>query len=211
MNFSNEQRVEAIILAAGLSTRMGSDKMALKVSGQTVLNKTLIETLNSRIGKIVTITRPGLDLDMVEQYSRFFKKDVTNVSNFWPEEGMSLSIKLGLTQVGVEAKAVMIILADQILLNTFLIDKLVGESLGNSDKIVVPSIFGRKTTPVIFPASFFNKLRKISGDKGGKEILAMEGRMIHTVELGQKYDDTDIDTPEDYSTVVSKFINNNRV
>ncbi|MFH0958626.1 MAG: nucleotidyltransferase family protein [Pseudomonadota bacterium] len=213
MKLINELRVEAIVLAAGLSTRMGSDKMALRFCGQTVLNRTLIEALKSWLGRIVIVTRPGLDVDMTMQFSCFLNHDVTitRVLNFWPEEGMSLSIRLGLTQLGVKARAAMIILADQIFLNTLTINKLISESLENSDKIIVPTILKRRTTPVIFPESFFDELRKISGDKGGKEILARNPNMIHTVELGKAYNDIDIDTPEDYSKIVSKLNHFDRV
>jgi molybdenum cofactor cytidylyltransferase len=207
----NRRIVEAIILAAGLSTRMGSDKMALNVSGQTFLNRTLIETLNSKLNQIVVVSRPGFCLNLVQHNSDFLKRHVINVSNFWPQEGMSLSIRLGLTQLSAQANAVMIILADQVFLNALLIDMLIEESFQNSGKIIVPMINGRSTTPVIFPASFFSELRKISGDKGGREILAANLKMIHVLELGQKYDDTDVDTPEDYSKVISKFKENDRI
>ncbi len=107
---------------------MGSDKMALNVSGLTVLNRTLIETLNSKLNQIVVVSQPGVYLNVVQHNSDFLKRHVINVSNFWPEEGMSLSIRLGLTQLSAQANAVMIILADQVFLNALLIDMLIEES-----------------------------------------------------------------------------------
>ncbi|MCX5871962.1 MAG: NTP transferase domain-containing protein, partial [Deltaproteobacteria bacterium] len=37
--------LDAVILAAGLSRRMGTDKTALEISGKTILTRIVVETL----------------------------------------------------------------------------------------------------------------------------------------------------------------------
>ena len=204
---SEENLTEALILAAGMSSRMGLNKMALNLSGKTVLGRMLTETLASKLGKIVVVTRPDQNDSIVEQYKSHSRNRLAVIPNFWPEQGMSLSIKLGLTQISRKAQAVMIILGDQILLNSGLIDRIVDEGLKTPDKIIVPSVRARRTNPVIFPQSFFEELRRITGDIGGRKILAKNEPMTRIIELGEDYDDRDLDTPLDYYSICSKLDN----
>lgn len=204
---SEENLSEAIILAAGMSSRMGLNKMALNLSGKTVLRRMLAETLASKLGKIVVVTRPDQSDSMVEQSKSYSRNRLTVISNFWPEQGMSLSIKLGLTQISRKAQAVMIILGDQILLNAGIIDRIVDESLKTPDRIIVPSVRGRRTNPVIFPETFFEELRRVKGDIGGRKIVATNEPMTRIIELGEEYDDRDIDTPLDYYSICSELDN----
>jgi molybdenum cofactor cytidylyltransferase len=193
--------VDALVLAAGLATRMGSDKMALKISGETILTRVLIQALQSRLNTIVAVTRRPLKGYELDEKSQFYHSRLVNVINDSPELGMSYSIRLGLSAIIQKSVSVMIILADQIYLNFSVINTLISNSLDNPDKIIAPVVRGRRTNPVIFPAEFFPALNEITGDRGGREILRLHRRRIKTVELGKEYDDYDVDTQSDYYKV----------
>ncbi len=193
--------VDALVLAAGLSTRMGSDKMALKIYGETILSRVLIQAFQSRLNTIVAVTRRPLTDDELRGESQFDHSRLINMINDSPELGMSYSIRLGLSEIIQKSVSVMIILADQIYLNFSVINTLISNSLDNPDKIIAPIVRGRRTNPVIFPAEFFAALNEITGDRGGREILRLHSTRIKTVELGKEYDDYDVDTPSDYYKV----------
>ncbi len=193
--------VDALVLAAGLSTRMGSDKMALKISGETILSRVLIQALQSRLNTIVAVTRRPLNGYELSGKSQFNHSRLVNMINNSPELGMSYSIRLGLSVIIQKSVSVMIILADQIYLNFSVINTLISNSLDNPDKIIAPVVRGRRTNPVIFPSEFFPALNEITGDRGGREILRLYRTRIKTVELGKAYDDYDVDTQSDYYKV----------
>lgn len=197
--------LDAVILAAGLSRRMGTDKTALEISGKTILTRIVVETLKAEINKIVVVTRSPLNLDEYENPRWHYSWRLHNVINYSPELGMSSSVKLGLAQVRPQAEAVMIILADQVWLNSVVINILIATSQNNIHKIIAPTVRGRRTNPIIFPAHLFGELQKITGDMGGRNILIRHANLVETVELGDKYDDSDVDTPEDYSKSLYKF------
>jgi molybdenum cofactor cytidylyltransferase len=193
--------VDALVLAAGLSTRMGSDKMSLKISGETILSRVLIQALQSRLNTIVAVTRCPLKDYEFSGKSQRYNSRLVNVINDSPELGMSYSIRLGLSAIIQKSVSVMIILADQIYLNFSVINTLISTSLDNPDKIIAPVVRGRRTNPVIFPAEFFPALNEITGDRGGRDILRLHRTKIKTLELGKEYDDYDLDTQSDYYKV----------
>ena len=193
--------VDALVLAAGLSTRMGCDKMALKISGETILSRVISQALRSRLNTIVAVTRHPLKDDELSGKYQFCYSRLVNVINDSPELGMSYSISLGLDVVIQKSVAVMIILADQVYLNFSVINTLISISLDNPNKIIAPVVRGRRTNPVIFPAEFFPALKEITGDIGGREILRLHRTRIKTVEFGKEYDDYDVDTEADYYKV----------
>lgn len=196
--------VDAVILAAGLSRRMGTDKTALEISGKTILDRIVAETLKSEMNNIVVVTRFPLNFDECENPNYHHRHRLNSVINYSPELGMSSSIKLGLAQVSPQAEAVMIILADQVWLNWVIINILVSNSKNHAHKIIAPTIKGRRTNPVIFPAHLFGELQEITGEIGGRNILSRHANLVETVELGDKYDDSDIDTPDDYYKILYK-------
>jgi molybdenum cofactor cytidylyltransferase len=195
--------VDAIILAAGLSKRMGQDKMGLEISGQTVLSRAVTEALKSVVNKIIVVTRYSEDFDKSVEYRDYIPSRLVRVVNDNSEFGMSYSIKLGLARISAGTDAVMIILADQVCLDFSVINTLVSASLKNPGKIIAPTIKGRRTNPVIFPSKLFVELRQITGDRGGREIVALNSGMLKTVEFGQTYNDCDLDTMDDYFRLIS--------
>jgi len=195
--------VDAIILAAGLSKRMGADKMGLEISGQTVLSRAITEVVKSALNKIVVVTRYSADFNQPVKCSDDLPPRLVSIVNNNSEFGMSYSIKLGLASISSETDAAMIILADQVRLNFSVINSLVSASLQNPGKIIAPTIKGRRTNPVIFPSNLFVELKQITGDRGGREILASNSGMLKTVEFGETYDDSDLDTMDDYFRLVS--------
>jgi molybdenum cofactor cytidylyltransferase len=196
--------LDAVILAAGLSRRMGTDKIALEISGKTILDRIVVETLKSEMNKIVVVTRFPLNFDERENPNYLHRRRLHSVINYSPELGMSSSIKLGLAQVSPRAEAVMIILADQVWLNCVIINILVSNSKNHAHKIIAPTVKGRRTNPVIFPAHLLGELQEITGETGGRDILSRHANLVETVELGDKYDDSDIDTPDDYYKILYK-------
>jgi molybdenum cofactor cytidylyltransferase len=65
----------------------------------------------------------------------------------------------------------------------------------------VPLVMGRRTTPVIFPGMLFPELMDETGDIGGRNVLKRHADQVVELEMGQEYDDTDLDTPEDLEKI----------
>ena len=116
------------------------------------------------------------------------------------ERGMSTSISAGLNHVDNGARAVILALGDQPLIDKQTINRLI-EEFSRSDKgIIVPTYLCRRGHPVIFAAKYKEELLKLRGDVGGKQIIKDHPEDILEVAVSSESILTDIDTVSDYQT-----------
>jgi molybdenum cofactor cytidylyltransferase len=118
---------------------------------------------------------------------------------------MSSSLQRGLAALDPFASGAMILLGDQPLVTAEVIDRLLAAFATQNQRIVVPTICGRRTNPVICPSSLFHELMDITGDIGGREVIRLHEDMVVSVEMGSLYDDHDLDTPEDLDILRSRM------
>ncbi len=189
--------VDGIILAAGLSTRMGRPKLLIRVEGVRLIDRVVMSAARSPLNDLTVVVGPDSD-DMrgfVNQLDQGRRINVVENPN--PEMGMSSSMRIGIASVHPGGAGVMILQADQPWLSAEVIDRLLDTFAADPEKITAPTVFGRRTTPVIFPASMVPELMAVTGDRGGREVLERHRSRIAPVEMGDIYDDSDVDTPED--------------
>jgi molybdenum cofactor cytidylyltransferase len=184
--------VEGIILAAGLSTRMKTDKLAISVNGRTVLDRVLDAATSSTLAEIHLVTSSRLAKSIESPRAHI-------IINPTPEAGMSSSLRLGIASLSDTISGAMILLGDQPLITSIVIDMLLTKFDENPNNIILPLKNGRRTTPVIFPEEFFPELAEVTGDQGGRTVLKNHQDRILGVEMSSYYNDLDIDRPEDLS------------
>ena len=110
---------------------------------------------------------------------------------------MSSSLRKGIEAVDAGASGAMIILADQLWLTASVINRLLDSFLSLPEMIVAPRVKGKRTTPVIFPASLFGQLMTETGDVGGRNVVNDNLDKLVQIDMGSHYDDADVDTPAD--------------
>lgn len=190
------ENIVGIILAAGLSKRFGSHKLSQQVSGLPILSHVLIAALKSELDSVVLVVNPRTsDVPVPQEFLSPGK--LMRVENRQPQLGMSSSLKIGLEHIPKETTAAMILLADQPGITSAAISRMIGASRLHKERIVIPTIRGRRTTPVLFPARLFPELLSVTGDVGGRDVISRYPEMTVQVELADVYDDSDVDTPED--------------
>ncbi len=193
--------VVGVVVAAGLSTRMGRQKLLIGLDGVPLARRVVDAALGSRLRRVIVVTGPeatGVANAIPHQIGG---KRLTKVVNPRPTDGMSSSMRIGLKEVEDSASGVMIILADQPGLNVAVIDRLLDSFAENPDRIVAAGIDGRRTTPVIFPSGLLPELMEVRGDRGGREVVNKHRSRIVLVECADVYDDVDIDVPEDVERI----------
>jgi len=201
----NSTRVTGIVLAAGLSQRMGQPKQLLKLGSQTLLSQVMLNAIRSKLDQVIVVVSPQIE-QQATQILESPDKKLLIVVNTDPGRGISSSIKLGLEEVSEGARGVMVLLGDQPLVSTEVIDKLIDTFDLHPKKIIVPTYNGKDGNPVIFPAESIGDLRTISGDKGAKNIIHNHLDMVIKVEVGDLGSMEDIDTPEDYKNILARFM-----
>jgi molybdenum cofactor cytidylyltransferase len=194
-------KIEGIILAAGLSTRMGRPKLTLEINGTPVITRVARAALESELHRVILVIGPA-DTGVKEALGPVATDPrLIQVVNPHPQAGMSSSMHKGLESLDHDAAGVMILLGDQPGITGDIINELLAAFRRERTKIIVPYVLGRRTTPVIFPATLFTELMEEAGDIGGRNVLKRHGDQVVELEMGQEYDDTDLDTPEDLDKI----------
>jgi molybdenum cofactor cytidylyltransferase len=188
------QRIAAIILAAGRSTRMGGpNKLLAEIGGRPLVRIAVEEALASRARPVIVVT--GHQRDKVE--AAIEGLDVRRVHNPDFAEGLSTSVTTGLAAVPDDVDGAIICLGDMPQVTAPLIDKLVAAfDPERGALVVVPTIDGKRGNPVVWARRFFPELMALDGDIGARHLIGRYPEAVAEVPLTGTAALTDIDTPE---------------
>jgi molybdenum cofactor cytidylyltransferase len=194
--------ITAIVPAAGMSTRMGQNKLLLTYKGKSLIAHAVDTLLASAIDSIVVVL--GYEAEKVRQ--QVGGKPVTLVENPSYRDGMSTSIRAGLQALPCQSNAVMIYLADQPLLEPEDVNRLIrafAEARNNNKSIVVPFFHGQRGNPVIIDSSYREAILGVRGDVGCKRIIERNPDSVFTVEMETDHVVRDVDSMVDYQRLLA--------
>jgi molybdenum cofactor cytidylyltransferase len=184
-----ELRAVAIVLAAGKSSRMGSNKLLLPFDGRTVLETTL-EALRGFETVVVTGNRPEELEGILSRYN------VEVVHNPRHEEGMTTSFQAGLR--AADADAVFLVLGDQVGLDRGMLSTMIQVFAEDDDAVMVSPRYGeRRGHPVLFRRSLFREILSLRPGESLKDVVTRH-KAGHRYVEGDVWTVIDMDTPEEY-------------
>lgn len=162
-------RVVGVVLAAGRSARMGSNKMLADLDGRPLLRVTVENLIASAADEVVVVT--GHEPDRVVAVLNGL--NVRTVHNRQYADGMSTSLRLGIEAAGL-ADAVVVCLGDMPRVKPGVIDRMIAAfNPVEHRSIVVPVHQGRMGNPVLWGAEHFARLNALEGDKGAKTLIGV--------------------------------------
>jgi len=186
--------IAAIVLAAGASTRMGRQKLTLPMrDGRPLVRLAVEQVLGAGLDDVVVVT--GRDAEAVAL--ALAPLPVRTVVNPRYAEGQSTSLRAGLDALRPGTDAAVVALGDQPLPDPDIIRRLVAAFRTASRPIVVPVYRNGRGTPVLFASVLFGELRAVTGDRGGREVIARDPTRVAEVPIDLPMP-ADIDTPQDY-------------
>ncbi|HEY3769857.1 MAG TPA: NTP transferase domain-containing protein [Candidatus Angelobacter sp.] len=194
--------VSAIVLAAGMSRRMGTPKQLLRLAGETILEHTLKNVRASNVSEIVLVL--GHAAESVEK--EISTERVKIVRNQDYQQGMGTSLRTGLAAVDASASAALIVLADQPFVRPETINQLiachqdVNQDVNQEEKpqIVIPAFNGFRGNPVLLDRSVFAELQSLTGDVGCRAIFGNHTENIRKLPVEDIGVLLDIDSQEEY-------------
>ena len=191
-------RCGAVILAAGASTRMGSPKQLLTLSGQPLLARAVESALEAPVWPVVVVL--GAHAESIKPV--LAKYPVLVAENpAWPE-GMASSLRVGigmLQQFSRRLDSAVVMLCDQPALKGATIGRLIQAQCGSGRTIVAARYAGRLGAPALFLRSHFAELAALTGEAGARDLLKAQPERVLAVDLPELA--TDLDTPEDVAAL----------
>lgn len=190
--------VAGLLLAAGASTRMGTPKQLLPAGDTLLIERVLGQALQSNLDRVVLVL--GFMAREIRERIRFGKESsrLEIAENSGYEQGISSSILFGLSRVEKKYDHVMILLGDMPFISSEVINRLMSAYLESGLPLGALTVRGKRSHPVIIGRPFFPALHRLTGDQGARELFVKHGDQVCLVNPGEDYDDSDIDTYEDY-------------
>jgi molybdenum cofactor cytidylyltransferase len=189
--------IAAIVLAAGASTRMGRQKLLLPMpDGRPLVRLSVEQVLAGGLDETVVVL--GADAHAVS--AALAGLPVRMVVNPRYADGQSTSLRAGLDALRPETEAVVIALGDQPLPDPGVVRRLVTAFRETGRPMAVPVYRDGRGNPVLFGAALFNKLRRVTGDQGGRGIIRNDPARVAEVSVDAPMP-ADVDTPADYEAL----------
>lgn len=192
-------RLGAIVLAAGKSTRMGENKLLMKVDGQPMIRRVVEACIRSRVNLVAVVL--GHDEQAIRRALEGLRCRL--VFNPQYERGQSFSLRAGLSAVRAEIDAMLVIPGDVALVSTDHINAVVDEYYRHDGRILVASHRGRSGHPILIDSSLFDEVAGIDeANYGLKAVVNAHRDVVRKVEVGALDVLLDIDTRGDYEKFV---------
>ncbi|WP_109483911.1 nucleotidyltransferase family protein [Paraburkholderia sp. C35] len=192
----------AVVLAAGLSSRMeGQHKLLLPVGGEPAVRRVVRALLAAQPNEIVVVT--GFNGRAV--FDALDGLDVRFQSNPHYREGQMTSVAAGVAALLAPCDAVMICLADQVLLESEdyreFADAYASMPRGS---ILVPFFAGARGNPVLFASSYAPEGVNGHVNPGCRKLIAEHADEVFVYEAAHDRFTVDMDTPDDYARILAR-------
>jgi molybdenum cofactor cytidylyltransferase len=193
----------AVVLAAGLSSRMlGPHKLLLPVDGQPAVRRTVNALAAADPEEIVVVTgfKGRAVMEALDGLA------VTFQGNPRYEEGQMTSVAAGVAALRAPCSVVLVCLADQVLLEAAdyreLVDAFAAIPRGS---ILIPMFNGQRGNPVAFSASYAAEVISGHVNPGCRKLIAEHPDEVCVHEAAHDRFTTDMDTPEDYASILARL------
>jgi len=188
----------AVIVAAGLSSRMEAFKPLLEFNGKSAIVKLIESYKQAEIEKIVVVT--GHQKDRIEEEISGYAVDIVENPNY--EQGMFTSVQKGISSLEDTVKAFFMHPADIPLVKPYTLAALKKAYDDHSTGIVYPVYKGRKGHPPLISLIYRQEIMKSEGKRGLKGVLKPYEDAALFVDVSDPTVLMDMDYSEDYQRLI---------
>ena len=191
----SRQKLAAVLLAAGGSSRMGRPKQLLRIEDEALVTRMARRLIDLKPRNVMVVT--GSVWQAVnDQLSGFPVQIVHNPR--W-QEGMASSLAAGVKNLPAEIEGVLIVLCDQWRVELADLQSLVQAWNADISRIAAACWHdeGQQVIgpPAIFPRALFEELTALKGDRGAK--LVIENHRKYATFVAMNNARFDLDEPAD--------------
>ena len=188
--------ISAIVLAAGLSTRMERLKQLLPYGEHTVVEQVVSVLLVSPVDEVLVVT--GHERAAVEATLARWAVGAIYNPDYAVGEMLS-SVQAGLRALSPESQAALLAVGDMPAIESDVVAQLVQAYRGAGDDFVyIPSFQMRAGHPVLVPRPFWPAILSLPKDDNLRSVLRAEGTPVQWVVVDTPSVLRDMDTPADY-------------
>lgn len=159
-------RVAGVVLAAGSSSRLGTNKLLIDLGGEPVVRRAARRALEAGLAPVIVVL--GFEADRVA--GALQELDLTLVVNPQHADGMPSSMQAGIGRVPADCEAAVVILADMPLVTSDMSAALVARFRSGAESLVV-SLYGDvQAPPTLYARALFPAIGA-AGTCGGRQVV----------------------------------------
>ncbi len=190
----------AVVLAAGESRRMGTQKLLLPYGGTTVVEAVVRAALDSEADRAIVVL--GADREKVRRALDSYP--LTFAVNRGYRRGMLSSVQAAFRALPAEAEAAVVMLGDQPAVASRTVDELVRAYREGGRGIYLPVYGGRHGHPILVDAGYRTGILGLDPAVGLRQLLQIHREDVVAVKVSESAAPEDMDSPEDYEKLVSR-------
>ena len=198
---STEGPIPAVILAAGMSRRLGRPKQLLVVGGKPLIRHVAERALASGCDGVVVVV--GHQAATIR--AALAGLSVTFVHNADYAEGMSTSLREGVGAMPADADGFVVLLSDQPEIDVEAIRGVIVARRATRAPVVVTAYGEQQSPPVLFGRETFTDLLVIRGDEGGRSVVRAYRDRVVSVPGTTQTPPEDVDTEEAYQALLRRW------
>ncbi len=193
---NNDLRIGAVILGAGLSTRMGKPKLLLPWGQSTVIG-TIIDSLKTAGMQTIVLVSGASHQLLVDQLKQ--ESITISFNPLFENENMLDSLRIGLDVLRESGlNSCLLVLGDQPQIKPDVIKKVINTAAEFPENLIIPSFQMRRGHPWVIPARYWAELKSMPDSQIMRDFINSKQNEIRYVDIDSSSILADMDTPEDY-------------
>ncbi len=166
-----------VVLAAGISKRLGRPKALIEMEGETLVHRATRLALETLPGECIVVSAGNgetIDAAVAGLNCRVVPCDDA-------VRGMSASLRCGLRSLQTDCAAALIVLVDQPALSALHLCALRDAWRQHPERAAASCYADTIGVPAMLPRSWFDQLIKSDGDQGARDLLRSRRNEVHAI------------------------------
>ena len=186
--------INAIVLAAGRSKRMGKPKPLLRFNDTTFLEHIISVLKASDVDGITVVL--GAGAETIKESVDLSGTNIVINENY--QKGQLSSLIAAIEQCPQETQAILVCLVDNPFVTKEVVGKIIEKFKETKNPIIVPVFNKRRGHPTLFSRSLFNELLNAPLEQGARYVVYSNEEKILELETSESGILISVDTPDDY-------------
>jgi molybdenum cofactor cytidylyltransferase len=196
MSVETTEKVGGVVLAAGPSSRMGTNKLLLELDAETVVRGAVRRAIVAGLDPVIVVL--GHEAARIERELEDVGPTCLTVVNADYASGINSSLKTGIVNLPATVDAAVVMLADMPFVTADMIASLIERYRERGrPPLVISDYDGVNAPPMLYDRALFPELQTMEGEGCGKVVVRRhrsEAEVLHW-DVGKL---ADLDVPSDY-------------
>jgi molybdenum cofactor cytidylyltransferase len=186
--------INAVILAAGQSKRIGKPKPLLRFNDKTFLEQIISVLKPSLVDRITVVL--GAEAETIKKSVDLSEAHVVINKDY--QKGQLSSLIAAIEDTSEQTEAILLCLVDAPFITKKVVDEIITKFRETNSPIIIPVFNKERGHPTLFSKSLFNELLNAPLDQGARYVLYSNEEKVLELQTSESGILIGINTPDDY-------------